>query len=179
MILSARFTANCITRLTTGVARTSRVMIFPTTSARPTDTDGVIQMMGLNFHDPSGMHIERIMNGSKIYETRPFTMKRGNGMLPSAYLNRLMGIVQTGNGKAKLVGFWILGNGVIQGSAWLTAHSKEIGNDLTDYETKSGDMKWVYPIKYVTKLANPIEINTKGIRARRIDEWKEKTANEN
>lgn len=120
--------------------------------------------VGLNFRDPTGKHIERLFDkdNPKIYETRDYNDKRGNGKIPGAYLNKLTGIVQTGDGKAKLVGYWQLGDPELRDYEWLRDHAAELGNDGTDYEAHPGDLKWVYPITYVERIDTPREVPFNG-----------------
>ena len=122
---------------------------------------------GLNFRDPSGELLNRVFDGTKKYETRTYTDKVGNGRIAGAYLNKPMGIVQTGAGQAKRVGYWELGDGVLRDSTWLAEHAAELGNDGTEFEAKPGEKKWVYPIKWATR-SDEKPVTSKGIQARRI-----------
>ena len=133
---------------------------------------------GLNFRDPDGTLLERVFDGSKKYETRTYTEKTGNGKIPAAYLNKPMGIIQTGAGQAKLVGHWELGDGILRDSAWLAEHAAELGNDGTEFEAKPGESKWVYPIKWAEK-SDPVPITSRGIRARDITGARMQTWDEN
>ena len=125
--------------------------------------------MGLNFNDPNGVLLDRMFNDEKQYETRLYTDAQGNGRLPRAYLNKPMGIIQTGAGKAKLVGFWELGDGELRDYDWLSKpeNRKALGNDGTAFEAKPGEKRWVYPIKWVEQIT-PAEVDTRGIQARDI-----------
>lgn len=125
--------------------------------------------MGLNFNDPNGVLLDRMFNDEKQYETRLYTDAQGNGRLPRAYLNKPMGIIQTGAGKAKLVGFWELGDGELRDYDWLSKpeNRKALGNDGTAFEAKPGEKRWVYPIKWVEQIT-PVEVDTRGIQARDI-----------
>lgn len=60
--------------------------------------------VSLNFNDPTGDHIRRVFDKTKLYETRHYTDKKGNGKIPGAYLNKLVGLVQTGYGKRSMHG---------------------------------------------------------------------------
>jgi hypothetical protein len=124
---------------------------------------------GLNFRDASGELLERVFDGTKKYETRAYTDGKTNGKLPGAYLNKPIGIIQTGSGKAKLVGYWELGNGVLRDSKWLSEHRAELGNDGTEFEAAPGEKKWVYPIKWAERT-DPVEVTSHGIRARDISD---------
>lgn len=123
--------------------------------------------MGLNFRDPTGELLERVFNGEKIYETRPYTDKRGNGQIKSAWLNKPMGIIQTGAGRAKVVGQWELGDGELRDSQWLLDHARELGNDGTEFEAHPGESKWIYPIKWAERV-EPRDVTSWGPQARSI-----------
>lgn len=131
------------------------------------DISGVTQ--GLNFRDPTGELLDRVFDGSKKYETRRYTVSKGNGKLAGAFLNKPMGIVQTGAGQAQLVGFWELGDGELKGYDWLKEHAAELGNDGTEFEAKPGDKKWVYPIKWAERT-DPAPVTSGGQVVRNISD---------
>ena len=128
---------------------------------------------GLNFRDPTGELLDRVFDKSenrKKYETRNYNDRRGHGQIKGAYLNKPMGVVQTGAGQAQNVGYWELGDaldGEPKDYQWLNDHAEELGNDGTDFEAQPGDLKWVYPIKWAERT-DPFPVTSFGPQARRL-----------
>lgn len=125
---------------------------------------------GLNFRDPTGELLEKVFDGTKQYETRDYNEKRGHGQIKGAYLNKPMGIVQTGAGQAQNVGYWELGDaldGEPKDYQWLNDHAEELGNDGTEYQAQPGDLKWIYPIKWAERTESS-SVTSFGPQARRI-----------
>ena len=96
--------------------------------------------LGLNFKDKTGELLDRVFDGTKKYETRNYTDKQGNGRIPGAYLNKPMGIIQTGAGQAYNVGYWKLSDGELRDYLLIMLKSSvtTVQNSKHNRETGSG-----------------------------------------
>lgn len=123
-------------------------------------------MMGININDKHQPFTEQILDGLKTIETR-------NTRSLDPYCGQRVGIVRTGKGKAMLVGYATLSNYV---SYYLS--NEQFNNGYREHrvgiESKYHISKSKTGIKFGYELLNveriePVEIESRGIVARRID----------
>lgn len=124
------------------------------------DTENAIK--GVNINDGEQGFTEQILSGEKTIETRD-----SNSL--NAYINTPVGIIQTGKGIAKLVGYAIFGEPKIYKDEKafrkdVGAHRIEPGNK---YDIKPGSIKYGYPVLEVAKI-DPIPVTSRGIVSRDI-----------
>lgn len=118
-------------------------------------------MIGININDKGYPFTELIFSGKKTIETR-----RKKSLHP--YIGQRVGVIKTGQGKAKLVGFVTIGHPIYYKT------EEEFRQDEEKHFVRKGSKydidengKWGYA------LINPIKvqqryINSKGIVARQI-----------
>lgn len=123
-------------------------------------------MMGININDKHQPFTEQILNGMKTIETR-------NSRSLDPYLGMRVGIVRTGKGKATLVGYATIGEFVSHYPS--PAHFDEAyPRHLVDKDSKyhisksKTGYKFGYDLLDVERI-EPVEVNSRGIVARRID----------
>ena len=122
--------------------------------------------MGININDSEYPWTDYIMSGKKTIETRNTPTLR-------PYIGKRVGIIQTGKGKAKLIGYMTIEKEIeYDKESWAKDKSKH----LVDSELGDGEKKYGYVIGKVEKIT-PQEINSKGIVARKINENLQAMAN--
>ena len=115
-------------------------------------------MMGINVRAP---YADMIISGRKILETRST-----NSLRP--YVGHRVGIVQTGSGRAKLVGYATIGTPTLMGeTAFREAESLHIVSVGSEFDIAPNGSKYCYPI-YNAEGCTPKTLTTRGIIARQI-----------
>lgn len=120
--------------------------------------------IGININDSREKWTDLILRGIKTIETRE--SKRLH-----SYVGKTVGLIQTGVGRAKLVGFIRIGNPI----EYNTLHDfrRDVQYHLVtpgshfDFKTK----KYGYPIEVIHKLDNPIAVLSHGIVSRKIQPY--------
>lgn len=121
-------------------------------------------MIGINVNDSCEPYSMMIVEGFKTIETR-------NSPSLHPYVGQRVGIVQTGCGPARVVGYATIGQPV----TWTS--QQEFDRDIclhrvglsSPYRQISG-IKYGYPVTDVRKLSKPIPVTSRGIVARQIEE---------
>jgi hypothetical protein len=118
-------------------------------------------MMGININDKDCNFTEMILNGTKTVETR-----KTHSLRP--YLGKRVGIIQTGKGKAHLVGFMTIVKEVEYASDCFHLFIDDHKVPVKSKFYKTGGC-FGYEVAHVVKC-DPIAVDTKGIVSRRL-EW--------
>ena len=119
--------------------------------------------MGININDSECPWSEWIVDGKKTVETRNTDSLR-------PYVGKRVGIVQTGKGKAKLIGEATIGEPKVYenplefridyNSHWVAPRS--------EFDMPKGGVKFGYPIIDPIRYKSPVEVESRGIIARFI-----------
>ena len=103
-----------------------------------------------------------IARGSKTLETRASDSLR-------CYVGQRVGLIETGRGKARLVGYATVGAPLVLSAAEFSAHySEHLVAPGDPFYPEHGAVKYCYPMLDATPC-DPRTIETRGIKARRID----------
>jgi hypothetical protein len=114
--------------------------------------------MGININDKRAGWTDLILSGKKTIETRDT-----NSLKP--YVGKRVALIQTGKGKAKIVGVATIGEPIQYNSV------DDFKADVNRHRVSSDgfdQVKFGYPLKDVQKLTTPIEVNSRGIVARNV-----------
>ena len=117
--------------------------------------------IGININDSIQPFTEQILDGNKTIETR-------NNPTLNPYVNQKVGIIRTGQGQAKLVGFFTIGRPKFYKNKkeFDKDYDKHlVGKDSPYYITDEG--KWGYPLLNVEKTEET-PVFSKGIVSRKI-----------
>ena len=122
--------------------------------------------MGININDQYQPFTEQILNGIKTIETR-------NSKSLHPYLGKHVGLIRTGKGKAMLVGYATLAEHFYyytEGECFDDHHHLHMVKKESPYHISksSKGIKYGYELLHVERI-EPVEVNSKGIVARRID----------
>jgi len=120
--------------------------------------------MGINVRtDGDTNYAELIVSGQKKYETRDKDSLR-------PYVGKRIGIVETGSGPAKLVGYATVGEPIEVGEVeFADSRDQHLVPEGSKFDIKSGQSKFLYEMIDPEQLAQPIDASgTKGIVARNI-----------
>lgn len=118
-------------------------------------------MVGININDKYQSFTDLILSGIKTIETR-----KTPSLNP--YIGKRVGIIQTGCGKATLVGFMTIGSPIHYQSIehFRRDEAKHCVAAGSKYDIDDAG-KWGYPIISPVKV-KPMRIDSKGIVARKI-----------
>jgi len=122
--------------------------------------------MGINVRtDGDTNYAELIVSGQKKYETRDKDSLR-------PYVGKRIGIVETGSGPAKLVGYATVGEPIEVGEAeFADSRDQHLVPEGSKFDIKPGQSKFLYEMIDPEQLAQPIDASaTKGIVARNISQ---------
>ena len=115
-------------------------------------------MMGINVRAP---YADMIVSGLKTIETRST-----NSLRP--YIGKRVGIVESGLGKARLVGYATIGTPILMGeTAFREAEGKHLVDKGSEFDITPNGSKHCYPI-YNAHACTPKPLSTRGIIARQI-----------
>ena len=139
-----------------------RLSMEPTVPEQPNvDAD-----RGINVRtDGNTNYANLIVSGEKTYETRDSDSLR-------PYVGKRVGIVETGSGKAKLVGYATIGEPIKVGEAEFdNLRDKHLVPKGSKFDIKKGGQKYLYPTSNPVALDTPVDASAnKGIVARRLNE---------
>lgn len=126
-------------------------------------------MKGININCKRYPFTEMILAGEKIIETR-------NKPTLRSYVGKRVGIIETGNGRAKLVGYATVKHEMYfcSESMWGIYRYAHRIDSRSEYEYRAGQTKYGYLLKDVVRI-EPIEIYTRGIVSREVPEESEVT----
>ena len=114
--------------------------------------------MGINVRAP---YADMIVSGLKTIETRST-----NSLKP--YIGQRVGIVETGSGKAKLVGYATIGMPtVMHETAFREAEGKHLVDKGSEFDIAPNGEKYCYPI-IDPHACTPKTLASRGIIARQI-----------
>ena len=122
--------------------------------------------MGINVRtDGDTNYADLIVSGQKKYETRDKDSLR-------PYVGKRIGIVETGSGPAKLVGYATVGEPIEVGEAeFADSRDQHLVPEGSKFDIKPGQSKFLYEMIDPEQLAQPIDASgTKGIVARNISQ---------
>ena len=128
--------------------------------------------MGINVRtDGDTNYAELIVSGQKKYETRDKDSLR-------PYVGKRIGIVETGSGPAKLVGYATVGDPIEVGEAeFADSRDQHLVPEGSKFDIKPGQSKFLYEMIDPEQLAQPIDASgTKGIVARNISQLGDEAA---
>jgi hypothetical protein len=128
--------------------------------------------MGINVRtDGDTNYAELIVSGQKKYETRDKDSLR-------PYVGKRIGIVETGSGPAKLVGYATVGEPIEVGEAeFADSRDQHLVPEGSKFDIKPGQSKFLYEMIDPEQLAQPIDASgTKGIVARNISQLGDEAA---
>ena len=128
--------------------------------------------MGINVRtDGDTNYAELIVSGQKKYETRDKDSLR-------PYVGERIGIVETGSGPAKLVGYATVGEPIEVGEAeFADSRDQHLVPEGSKFDIKPGQSKFLYEMIDPEELAQPIDASgTKGIVARNISQLGDEAA---
>ena len=117
--------------------------------------------MGININDKRSPWTDLILSGQKTIETRA-----SKSLHP--YVGKRVALIQTGKGKAKIVGLATIGEPIHYDTieAFRADVNKHRVNPDTGYDIET--TKYGYPLKDVQKIHTPIEVGSRGIVARNV-----------
>lgn len=122
-------------------------------------------MMGININDKDERWTQMILDGVKTIETR-------NGDYLRPYVNKRVGIIQTGilPGTAWLVGYMTIGEPTVyeDEESFRKDEKRHRVKKGSKYDIKEGGVKYGYPIHDVFRMADPRKITSRGIISRKI-----------
>ena len=114
--------------------------------------------MGINVRAP---YADMIVSGLKTIETRST-----NSLKP--YIGQRVGIVETGSGKAKLVGYATIGMPTVMlETAFREAESQHLVDKGSEFDISPNGEKYCYPI-IDAHACGPKTLASRGIIARQI-----------
>ena len=121
-------------------------------------------MMGINVRCDSGLdYAGLIADGAKTLETR-----RTNSLRP--WIGQRVGIVRTGRGAARLVGYAVIGEPVmLDHAAFREAEDQHLVPFGSAFDAQAGETKYCYPMRDAERLAVPVPVTSRGIIARRLE----------
>ena len=122
--------------------------------------------MGVNVRtDGDTNYADLIVSGQKKYESRDKDSLR-------PYVGKRVGIVETGSGPAKLVGYATVGEPIEVGEAEFDdSRDQHLVPEGSKFDIKPGQSKFLYEMIGPEKLAEPVDVSsTKGIVARNISQ---------
>ena len=134
-------------------------------SRRPAVTTEPVEM-GVNVRTDGDInYADLIVSGQKKYESRDKDSLR-------PYVGKRIGIVETGSGPAKLVGYATVGEPIEVGEAEFDdSRDQHLVPEGSKFDIKSGQSKFLYEMINPEQLAQPIDASgTKGIVARNISQ---------
>lgn len=115
--------------------------------------------MGININDSRAGWTELILTGKKTIETRDT-----NSLKP--YVGKRVALIQTGKGKAKIVGTATIGEPIFYDT--IEKFKADVNKHRVDPEKGFNGSKYGYPLIDVKRVVNPVEVNSKGIVARSV-----------
>jgi len=128
--------------------------------------------MGVNVRTDGDInYADLIVSGQKKYESRDKDSLR-------PYVGKRIGIVETGSGPAKLVGYATVGEPIEVGEAEFDdSRDQHLVPEGSKFDIKSGQSKFLYEMINPEQLAQPIDASgTKGIVARNISQLGDEAA---
>lgn len=120
-----------------------------------------VKLMGININCKKQNFIDQILNGEKTIETRSCYSLR-------PYVGKRVGLIETGNGRAKLKGFATIKEEVIYRTK--DSFDEDFSKHRVAKESPFyfNGIKYGYVLTDVEKLNEPIEVYTNGRVAREI-----------
>jgi len=119
---------------------------------------------GLNINDSTGQWTDLLLTGVKTIETR-------NQNNLKSFVGKPIGIIQTGVGRAHVVGFIKLGEPFVYRTLIEFRKDQERHRVLPNSPFDFKDIKFGYPVEIIEKLDKPIPVTTRGIVTRKIQPY--------
>ena len=121
----------------------------------------MIVTKGLNINDSTGPWTTNILTGKKTIETR-------NQNNLKSLVGKPVAIIQTGVGKARVVGIIKLGEPIEYktAAAFRKDEDKHLVKEGSFFDWKG--IKYGYPIEIIEVVRNPFTVSSKGIVTRKI-----------
>ena len=120
---------------------------------------------GININDSKQPFTKQIISGEKTIETR-------NTNSLKAQVGKRVGIIRTGRGKARVVGYATIGEPIVYNNKkeFRKDQDKHLVEEGSEFDIKEDGLKYGYPLLNVEKIDRPFLVKSKGIVSREIDQ---------
>lgn len=119
---------------------------------------------GININDSTGQWSDMLLTGVKTIETR-------NQNNLKSFVGKPIGVVQTGVGKAKVVGFIILGDPIEYKTKFAFRQDSKKHCVKPNSQFDWNGVKFGYPVTVIKKLNKPIPVTSRGYVSRKIQPY--------
>ena len=103
-----------------------------------------------------------IINGDKVLESRETDSLR-------PYVGKRVGIIRTGEGKAKLIGTALIGEPIVADEyTFRKLEQFHLVKENSKFDIKPGKTKHLYPMMQIEKFDTEVQVTSLGIISRKI-----------